>query len=99
MVACARSLFLRPISRLLASACVSSLHTCGMPAAAVLRPMELRKVARVMAAVTLRWLHGNGECALLATDVGTWAAGLPVPDASLGYANFAEVDASPLPYK
>ena len=65
-------LFLRPVGRLLASgsARVSTLHTQGMPAAAALQPVGLRRFAPTFAAVTLRWLHDTGERALLATDFG-----------------------------
>ena len=66
----ARSLHLRPVGRLLASACMAVLYEAGMPAAAVLQPVGFRQVAPVFPAVTLRWLHGTGERALRTTDFG-----------------------------
>ena len=49
----ARSLHLRPVGRLLASACMAVLYEAGMPAAALLQPVGLRQVAPVFPAVTL----------------------------------------------
>ena len=66
-------LFLQKIGRWLASACMSALFQCGMLAAAALQPVALCCVAPVFAAVTLRWLHDDGERVLLGHDFGVGA--------------------------
>ena len=68
-----------------------------MLAAAALRPVALRQVAPSLAAVTLRWLHSDGERALLAGEFGAWAFGLLVPGGAHSYDEAAVVDACPLP--
>ena len=66
-------------------------------AAAALQPVALRRVAPAFAAVTLHWLHNNGERALLGHDFGVWAQGLHVAGAASSYDDFAGVEACPLP--
>ena len=90
-------LFLRKIGRRLASACVSALCQRDMLAAAALQPVALRRVAPVFAAITLRWLHDDGDRALLDHDFGVWAQGLLVPGGTSSYNDFATVDACLLP--
>ena len=72
-------LFLRRIGCRLTSACVSALYQRDMLAVAALHPVALRHFAPMFAAVTLRWLHDEGERALLGHDFGVWAQGLLVP--------------------
>ena len=50
-----------------------------MPAVVALRPVALRRVALLFAAITLRWLHDDGERALFNRDLGVWAQSLPAP--------------------
>ena len=90
-------LFLRLIGRLLVRACVSFIHKRGMSAAAVLRPVAPHRVAPVLTAVILRWLHGNGKCVLLTTDFAAVdACPLPAPaPLSLARPGFL-VDSAPL---
>ena len=90
-------LFPRKIGRQLASACVSDLYQCDMPAVNALHPVALRRVAPMFAAVTLRWLHDDGERALLDHDFGVWAQSLLAPGGESSYDDFAAVDACPLP--
>ena len=92
----AGQLFCRRLGRRLASACVSELHQPDMLAADALRPVALRSVAPLLAAVTLRWLHNDGERALLNSDFGIWIQGLLVPGGAFSYDDFAVVDACPL---
>ena len=47
----------------------------------------------MFAAVTLRWLHNNGECALLDCDFSAWTQGLLVAGEATSYDDFAAVDA------
>ena len=63
----------RKIGRRLTSACVSALYQRDMLAVAALHPVALRRLAPMFAAVTLRWLHDEGERALLDHDFGMWA--------------------------
>ena len=90
-------LFPRKIRRQLASACVSDLYQCDMPAVNALHPVALRRVAPMFAAVTLRWLNDDGERALLDHDFGVWAQSLLAPGGESSYDDFAAVDACPLP--
>ena len=62
-----------------------------------LQPVALRRVAPVLAAVTLRWLHDEGERVLLDHYFGVWAHSIPVPGGTFGYDDFATVDACPGP--
>ena len=82
-------LFTRKIGRQLASAGVSALYQRDMLAVAALQPVALRRFAPTFAAVTLRWLHGEGERALLDHDFGVWAQGLLAPGATSSYDDFA----------
>jgi hypothetical protein len=70
-----------------------------MPAADALRPIALRRVAPPFAAITLRWLHDDGERALLDRDFGMWAQSLLASGGEFSYDDFAAIDASrcPLP--
>ena len=90
-------LFTRKVGRQLASAGVSALYQRDMLAVAALQPVALRRFAPTFAAVTLRWLHGEKERALLDHDFGVWAQGLLAPGATCSYDDFALVDACPLP--
>ena len=92
-------LFPRKLGRQLASlsACVSELRRDDMLAADALQPVALHRMAPLFAAITLRWLHRDGERALLDRDFGTWAQSLLVPGGELSYDDFAAVDACPLP--
>ena len=54
-------------------------------------------MAPSLAAITLRWLHDDGERALLDGSFGVWAHGLLVPDGAHSYDEFAAIDACPLP--
>jgi hypothetical protein len=93
----AGQLFCRKLGRRLAGACVSVLCRQGMLGADALRPVALSHAALSLAAVTLRWLHDDGERALLGGDFGAWAHGLLVPGGVHGYDEFVAVDACPLP--
>ena len=71
----AGQLFCRKLGRRLASACVSEFYRQDMLAADALRPVALSHMAPPLAAVTLRWLHDDGECALLDGGFSKWAHG------------------------
>ena len=90
-------LFLLKIGCRLTGACVSALYQRDMLAAAALQPVALRRVALVFAAVTLRWLHDEGERTLLDRDFGAWAHSLLVTGEASSYEDFAAVDACLLP--
>ena len=90
-------LFPRKLGRQLASACMSELRQCDMLAADALRPVALRRVAPPFAAITLLWLHNNGERALLDRDFGVWAQGLLASGEEFSYDDFAAIDVCPLP--
>ena len=93
----AGQLFCRKLGRQLASACVQRLHRHNMPAADALRPVALRRVIPPLAAITLRWLHDDGERTLLRCDFGVWAQSLLVSGEAFSYNDFTAVDACPLP--
>ena len=76
---------------------MSELYRQDMLAADALRPVALSRMAPSLAAITLRWLHDDGERTLLDGSFGEWAHGLLVPDGAHSYNEFAAVDACPLP--
>ena len=70
---------------------------CDMPAADALRPVALRRVDPPFVAITLRWLHDDGERALLDRDFAIWAQSLLASGEEFSYDDFATIDACPLP--
>ena len=76
---------------------MSELYRQDMLAADTLRPVALSRVAPPLAAITLRWLHDDGERVLLDGNFGVWAHGLLVPDGAHSYDEFAAIDACLLP--